>query len=181
MSRRPLPFGLVAVLGLVAGCGTASPFRVDRQAGAEIVRPGGVSAADLMGAAVHREGARRDAQAETLAALVEEVRRLRAELQEERLARRAPPEPVQAAERVGRTPEILVIPPSYGVPALYAPAEETVPRGAASAPSPIGPLSIPAEAHQVAPETAEERLAAPLPPVGVLTPIPALAGTRSGQ
>lgn len=158
----------------------AGGLLADKQTAAEILNQVAIFLAGPTAVAKRGPSVEQAAHAEALAALEREIRRLRSEIEEKRVAHRPPPEPGAAGPVVARKPGILVIPLSYGVPAFPGPANMPVLR-TTPALSYDGGAPIPADApfHNDAGRTAA--LAAPLSPVSVLTPVPALADRQSGQ
>jgi hypothetical protein len=119
-------------------------------------------------------------QKEALTTLQEEIRRLSSKIEESRKASQVPTagQPGVTQPALTTVPGIIEIPSSYGVPSLPPRTQETVDRGSASPAAEAGRSPEPASSLE---PTHGSVLPVPLSPVGVLTPVQSLTGSRSGQ
>jgi hypothetical protein len=119
-------------------------------------------------------------QKEALTTLQEEIRRLSLKIEESRKASQVPPagQPGVTQPALTTVPGVILIPSDYGVPSLPPRTQETVDRGSASPAAEAGRSPEPASSLEL---THGSVLPVPLSPVGVLTPVQSLTGSRSGQ
>jgi hypothetical protein len=120
-------------------------------------------------------------QKEALTTLQEEIRRLSSKIEESRKASHVPTagQPGVTQPALTTLPGVIQIPSAYGVPSLPPRIQETVERGSAP-PGAVEAGRSPEPASSLDP-TRGSVLPVPLSPVGVLTPVQSLTGSRSSQ
>lgn len=158
----------------------------DKQTAGEILNQVGISLASLAGSQRSAPPSSGGAKPAGLAVLEEEIRHLRSEIRESRVR---PPLTLELAVREREPSErssVLTVPEAYGVPAIPLPADAPASRAVSRVPPEAVTIPVEEVASATRPPGDEltfapvgEPLAVPLSPVGVLAPIPALAGTRS--